>query len=426
MNQYHPMQALSQDLTPARFDAWERLLLEIVKSMSLPESLYERLEGHYTAIGELLCDTQNPELRDLQIFPQGSVLTRTLVRPLPGSDADVDAVAFKKDGTRLTAREWLDCLLKELEERARTQGTVTRKKRCVTVSYDDSVLPAHVDVTPAVPSAGNARTDGSGYLEVPDYPTNTFHPTNPKDFAEWVMWVSMQRFPLTPSTVRLTEALAKASIQPLPDHEDLIALDPLRLAIKVCKRHRDLFARRHNCEDVQPLSVIITTLVGKAYLSVAQSAANQHGELTILQALRDMVARIPLEFDSSGPGQWLLCNPGRPEENFAEKWNMNPRYAEAFFQWHGELQLALALGFYNFDDRTDFEKQIEESFGVEATRRTKQLLTEAAKSGSVMPGISIELAKKLHNGERAVSTLLGLANTSPTRAQEPRGTGRLG
>jgi hypothetical protein len=94
------------------------LLLEIVKSMSLPESLYERLEGHYSAIGELLCDSQHPALQDLQIFPQWSVLTRTLVRPLPGKDADVDGVAFKKDGIHLSPWEWLDCLLAELKSTA--------------------------------------------------------------------------------------------------------------------------------------------------------------------------------------------------------------------------------------------------------------------------------------------------------------------
>lgn len=51
-------------------------------------------------------------------FPAGSVLTRTLVRPLPGKDADADAVAFKKDGIHLSPREWLDCLLAELKARA--------------------------------------------------------------------------------------------------------------------------------------------------------------------------------------------------------------------------------------------------------------------------------------------------------------------
>jgi hypothetical protein len=114
-------------------------LLEIVKSMSLPESLYERLEGHYSAIGELLCDSQHPALQDLQIFPQGSVLTRTLVRPLPGKDADADAVAFKKDGIHLSPREWLDCLLAELKARAARKARLRARSAALRFSNTSPV-----------------------------------------------------------------------------------------------------------------------------------------------------------------------------------------------------------------------------------------------------------------------------------------------
>lgn len=412
----------------SRARSWEKLFLRIMRSISLPESSYEKLEGHYLAIAELLTDPKDPELKDLYIFPQGSVQTRTLVRPLPGAEADVDAVAFKADGTSLTPRELLDRLLAELEDRARTQGDVTRKRRCVTVSYDDKALPAHVDVTPAVPAVGNTEKDGTGPLEVPDYPSNEMRPTNPKDFAEWVMSVSKVPFPLDTETTRMAEAVAKADVESMPSHKEIVAMDPLRLAIKLCKRHRDLYARRYVCTDYQPISVLITTLVGKAYVSVATKAWANRQSFTMLEAVQAIVEQMPLEFDESPTTSrlWKLENPRRPDENFAEKWNADPKYVTVFMAWHADLKRALALGLEEFADRSTFETNVGVALGIDSRSVAATFLTEAAKAGDAMPGISPSLAKTLYNGERAAGVLLGLAASAPTRAQEPRETDRLG
>lgn len=412
-----------------RLDAWERLLLDIGQSISLPESLYERLEGHYDAIGELLSNPTEPELSDLLIFPQGSVLTRTLVRPLPGGEADVDAIAFREKGTRLSPCEWLDRLYAELNARARTQGSVKRKRRCVTVSYADTVLPAHVDVTLALPTAGNIKDDGTGPLEVPDYPSNELHPTNPKDYADWVTDASLQLLPLTLLTRRLVEArvaVAKAEVESMPSHADMVKLDPLRLAIKVAKRSRDIYARANHCEDVQPISVVITTLITKAYLAVVREAQHAQRELTMIQALREIVARMPDQFDRQGARQWVLANPRRPTENFVEKWNKNPLLADTFFAWHGHLKQVIDLGLYNFDERDDFVQAVEEAFGLEPKRETHKRLVEAAKAGVEMPGLAAATATRLRHGETAAATLLGLAPRTPDRPQQPQDLGRLG
>src|SRR5688572_31019351 len=81
-----PWSNLAINESRERHLAWDRLLLEIARSISLPESLYRRLERHYDAIAEILTDPTDPELSDLLVCPQGSVRTRTLVRPLPGRD----------------------------------------------------------------------------------------------------------------------------------------------------------------------------------------------------------------------------------------------------------------------------------------------------------------------------------------------------
>lgn len=417
---------LDKTCTDERLDAWEQLLLDICRSISLPESRYAKLESHYDAIAQLLVDPKDPELTDLRIFPQGSIKTRTLVRPLPGSEVDVDAIAFRAQGTRLTPRELLDRLLAELQARARTQGDVIRKRRCVTVAYEDQELPAHVDVTPAIPTLGNVNNDGTGPLEVPDYPSDSMSPTNPKDFAEWVTQGSQVLLPLRQSTKRLVEFAAKAEVESLPSHADSIKLDPLRLAIKIAKRHRDLYARLQKCEDHQPISVVLTTLITKAYLAVAAEAQQSGRELTMIEALRAIATRMPAQLDRNVPGQFLLSNPRRETENFVEKWNVEPAHARVFFEWHAQFQQAVDLGLYNFADRDHFMVAIEEAFGVEPKRVTDRRLVEAAKAGAELPGLAENTATRLRQGEAAVGTFLGLAPQTPSRAQQPQDLGRLG
>lgn len=409
-----------------RLDAWERLLLDIAQSISLPESLYTRLSKHYDAITDVLSTSTEPSLTGFDLFPQGSVLTRTLVRPLPGAEADVDAIAFRETPPTLTPCQWLDTLHTELNARARTQGTVKRKRRCVTVSYDDSVLPAHVDVTPAIPTRGNDQSGGAGPLEVPDYPSNTYHPTNPKDFAAWVTVASEMELPLAPVTTRLVEARTAASVEAMPSHEDMIAMDPLRLIIKLAKRHRDIFARDNHCEETRPISVVLTTLITKAYMKVVQDARVQRREFTIVQALREIVRRMRDQFDRIGPGLWQLSNPMRASENFVEKWHADPALATTFFDWHNQFQGVVDLGLYSFEAREDFVHAIESAFGLEPKRASEKMLTEAAVAGSELPGLTAAEASRLRPGAKVGSTLLGLASQEPSRAQKPQDLGRLG
>lgn len=412
--------------TVERLDAWERLLFDIAQSISLPESLYTRLSRHYDAITEVLSTSTEPSLTGFDLFPQGSVLTRTLVRPLPGGEADVDAIAFRETPPKLTPCEWLDKLHAELKARARTQGTIKRKRRCVTVSYDDSVLPAHVDVTPAIPTHGNTQAAGAGPLEVPDYPSNAYHPTNPKDFASWVTDASLQELPLAILTKELVEARTAASVQPMPSHEDMIAMDPLRLIIKLAKRHRDIYARDHQCDDTRPISVVLTTLITKAYLKVVDEARLHRREFTMVQAIREVVRRMRDQFDAIGPGRWLLSNPKRPGENFVEKWLTDAALATTFFDWHTEFQQVVDLGLYSFDSRADFVGAIENAFGLESKRASERMLTEAAAAGTELPGVTPAEAARLRPGAQVGATLLGLAAHEPTRAQRPQDLGRLG
>lgn len=405
-----------------RTSAWDLLLLEIADAVSLPASEYERIEGHYKAISEILEDPNDPNLADAVIFPQGSFLTRTVIRAPANGEIDVDAIMFLKR-TALGPQKLLEALHAELEARARTQGEVERRNRCVTVHYADQNYPSHMDVTPAVPTNGNVAKDGQGPLEVPDYNADDWHPTNPKDFADWFNAICARALRLARTYDAV--AVAKAATEALPSHADINAFNPLRAAVKLLKRHRDQFKSRQREGAPVPISVIITTLVAKAYDELAKS---QTHAMTALEVVQELVRRMPSQFDQiGGPGaQWVLSNPRRPSENFAEKWNRHPEYALLFAQWHAELTEALALGQQAFIEPRDFEAAINKAFGPQAERRTRSYLNEAAARGQVLPGLAPGASERLAKAGSVESLLTGLAQSNPEGPARPKPTGRLG
>lgn len=411
--------------TSPQEDAWEKLLLDIVEDVSVPASEYQRIESHYQAISEILVDPDDPALADGHVFPQGSFLTRTVVRALGNGEIDVDAILLLRE-TSLAPRELLETLHAELEARARTQGGVERRNRCVTVHYADETLPAHLDVTPAIASDGNDDDEGWGPLEVPDYKQADWHPTNPRDFADWFNDISETSIALSQESVAFAEATKRADAEDLPSHEAINAFDPLRATVKLMKRHRDAFRERHGVDAPVPISVVITTLAAKAYMEVA--ALSQKQPLTALQAIREIVARMPNQFDQNGRAglPWQLCNPRRPAENFAEKWNRDSAYAAMFAKWHGELANAVGLGFVEFSEERDFEEAVLTAFGPEARKRTRTFLLEEAGLGHPLPGLNDTTADRLRKAGAVGTTFRGLAHAEPREAAQPKSLGRLG
>ncbi len=411
--------------TSAQEDAWEQLLLEIVEAVSVPASEYQRIESHYNAISEILVEPVDPALADGHVFPQGSFLTRTVVRALGNGEIDVDAILLLRE-TSLSPRNLLESLHAELEARARTQGSIERRNRCVTVHYADESLPAHLDVTPAIPSDGNSDDEGWGPLEVPDYKQAEWHPTNPRDFADWFNDISQTSIMIAQGPVAFTEARKRAETEQLPSHEAINAFDPLRATVKLMKRHRDAFRERLGADVPVPISVVITTLAAKAYKEVA--TLSQQQPLTALQAIREIIARMPNQFDQDGRTglPWKLCNPRRPAENFAEKWNRDPAYAAMFARWHGELANAVGLGFVEFSEERDFEQAVLTAFGPEARKRTRSFLLEQAGAGQALPGLAGPTADRLRKAGAVDTVFRGLAVAEPSEAAQPKSLGRLG
>lgn len=318
--------------------------------------------------------------------------------------------------------ELLDRLFTELKTRVRTGGTVSLAKRCVTIQYEDKKLPCHMDVTPAERKPGNSKDDGSGRLRVPDRSTESWSPSNPKDYAEW--FDEMASIELK---VRLTESYRqliskRADTEPLPSHEEITAPNGLRVGVRLMKRHRDVYVKRTGRKETQPISILITTLAAKAYERVAVRSHDK--VMTPLQILTEVTAEMLNCFDPPQQGeQYRLENPEDTDENFAEKWNDNPELPRTFFDWHQNLERSLHYGYIDFPSRERFRSELTEAFGTSSGHACDEYF--AVIKNVHYPGLSPAAAEQARIAGQSAA-LIGLGRTEPTRAAQPKPLDRLG
>ena len=408
--------------TQERRDAWETLLLEIDARISLSQTQYAGLNSRYESISEILAEPRDQELGDLLVFPQGSISTRTVTKPPGREDVDVDAIAYVKGGAHLSPLDLLDRLYKELKDRVRTAGWVKLSNRCVTIKYADKQLPCHLDVTPAENQPGNPKCDGSGRLRVPDCRTAGWSPSNPKDFAEWFEACAALKVEIAIPSAYQALLEKRAEAEPLPAHNEIVAPNGLRVSVRLMKRHRDIYVERTGRKKTKPISVILTTLVAKAYERVVKRSWDQ--TLSPLQILTQVVAEMPNCFDSPTASEpHRLLNPADYSENFSEKWNENPEFVRTFSIWHSHLQRVLRYGLFNFPSRERFRSELAEAFGMSAGRVCEEFFAEI--TNGVYPGLSVAAARKAGVAGRSAA-LIGLGRSEPTRAAQPKPLDRLG
>lgn len=95
----------------------------------------------------------------------------------------------------------------------------------------------------------------------------------------------------------------------------------LQQVVQILKRHRDIMFR--NDHDDKPISIIITTLAGRAY----------QGEENLVQALCNVVNRMSQFIHKNAKNEYVVENPVNPEENFADKWPTHLKRQQNFFRW---------------------------------------------------------------------------------------------
>ena len=329
------------------------------------------------------------------IFPHGSFRLGTAIRPLDENEEyDLDLACKLQEGiskdshTQKALKNLIGIELEAYRKARGIQSELEPKHRCWRLPYQDE-LRFHMDVVPCIPAdekrrnvvlesirntgldefvAGSASqttisiTDDrhEGYKHICD----AWDISNPEGYAKWF------EYQMNPQQTRIL--LEKAQVDDVPLFKKKT---PLQRVIQILKRHRDNWSKDN--PDSKPISIIITTLVARAY----------NGETDIVAALGNVLQKMG---GLVNPARPRVPNPVDPEEDFADRWYrqdcLHLRLEENFNAW----LLQARTDFQHLTSTTDTEflcEHIEEKFSlrVNEAELKKQLGISAASANIVTP-----------------------------------------
>ena len=265
---------------------------EIGRMLQITPTQYERAKRAYESVGDWLEDASSPlAAYRPEIYPQGSMALRTTVRPLHDEEFDLDLVC-ELDGWSGTAMECYKAVGDRLSAHETYRKMLEGKKRCWRLNYAGDF---HLDALPG-------RDDMAGptfSIEVPDRAVSDWKPSNPKGY---VLWFEGRARPFY--------KLLEARKIPLPELNPADAGDPLRRAVQLLKRHRDI--RFDGNPDNAPRSIVLTTLAAKHY----------RGQESVGEALLGILVGIHAEIANAN-GVLAVPNPVNEDEDFADAWHSN-------------------------------------------------------------------------------------------------------
>jgi Second Messenger Oligonucleotide or Dinucleotide Synthetase domain len=358
------------------------ILETICQQLELSDTQHEDAESRYKAVGTWLSSSDNALLHDAEIYPQGSFSIRTTVKPISKEEYDLDLVCLVPKFSSRTQPSQLKRLIGDrLRANEKYWDMIEEKPRCWRITYANEF---HLDITPSIYNP----TCGQGGELVPDKKINQWKPSNPRGYRRWFE----ERAKLRPRFLLLESPLAKSQIEALPGPTTFKGFLPRM--VQLCKRHRDIwFSNRDS--DLAPISIILTTLIANSY---AYCVANLTYE-TEFDLLLEVLRHTENFIETDATGRFYVWNDTTTNENFAEKWNEDTRYADGFFSWHKQ-----AL--------TDFENL---PF-VSGLDEVKKSLSPVFGDNIVMKALSAHtssISAHREKGTLAVGTGLGLANLRP-------------
>lgn len=368
------------------------VLERLCQGLELTDSQFQSAKERYEAVGTWLAAAENPTLRALAIYLQGSTALGTTVKPISRNEHDVDLVAHIRGVSYSTAPAIIKKLIGDrLRMNGRYVPLLEEMPRCWRLNYANEF---HLDITPSIVNPAC----GSGGELVPDKKVKEWCASNPKGYKG----LFDQRASIRPRLRVLEAAVEKrlrAEIEPYPMSQGPKGI--LRRVVQILKRHRDYHFLDEDA-SVAPISVVITTLASRSYeYCVSRSVFDDEFDL-LCAVIRHMPAFIETGLADGRP-QWFIWNETTTGENFAEKWNQDASRARAFFSWHGRA-LADIEKLSAVDGLDSLTKSLTESFGSAPANRALAGLTHDISSARALSQLSVAPAVGLSLRQAARGT----------------------
>ena len=147
---------MEASLIPLQADALDFLLEQLSVMLQLPASKYRNAEDKYHAVGAWLAEPGSP-LRGLDpdIYPQGSMLLQTTVKPRVGDEYDLDLVCHLKVARSVNPLTVYEMVKRRLGANEKYASILRPKKRCLRLDYSGDF---HLDILPACPDIDRGNT----------------------------------------------------------------------------------------------------------------------------------------------------------------------------------------------------------------------------------------------------------------------------
>lgn len=283
---------------------------ELAESLNISETMRNKAESAYTALGEWIEGNEEGELAE--VYPQGSFALGTVVRPPNGEDLDydIDLVCQLPGMFKCPSEE----IKRFVGERIKEHGIYVDKlcpegKRCWTLNYGSF----HVDVLPCTDDHQRGGTAIRLTHKDPGTKVYSNRYSNPRGYARWF------EGRMGDSLLEAKRQLSAKILCSIEDVPTFAVRTPLQKAVQILKHHRNLM---FESDKDAPISIIISTLAGMAY-------RGEGGTYDAVVGILDRMA----SYVSGDPGHYRILNPADEDENFAERWNERPEKATAFFTW---------------------------------------------------------------------------------------------
>lgn len=294
---------------------------KIATEIEISETQAEKAKESYEAVGNYL--NNNIKQYDVRIFPQGSFMLGTVIKPISDKDEyDIDLVATI-DNKFTSAKDLKNIVGDVLKTGDRYSEKVEEGKRCWTIQYSESAN-YHMDILPTMKSDTYFQNKKLIMTHKEDENSDyEFRQTNPEAYYDWFV----KR--MEEEKKKLTEEYAirnKIEIVEVPEYK---IKTTLQIAIEILKRYRDI--KFKDTPDIKPISIILTTLMARIYT----------GKENVYELIEKFSKEYVLYLEKDENGNVLIQNPVNENENFADKWPSNPERKEAFFKFMDDLKYDL-------------------------------------------------------------------------------------
>ena len=284
----------------------DRLLVGICGKLQLPPSLYEQAEKRYHTISDIIQNDAIFNGVDLRMYAHGSFRLKTTVKPLSENEYDLDFVVEVPSGMMMTAQQLYNHIYRILSTDGVHDGMVEKKSRCIRVNYANDF---HMDIMP-----GQVVNRATNEIIVPDHDLKGwYHHSNPLGYAEWFENQAKTRILIEMNQQRII----KSSAEPISDQEVVTRLEPLRRAVQLIKRYRDIYCEKNNREPVR--SIVLCTLMGE----ISSSYSSE------IDIIKDFCSYTNTKIAESNGEPFEVRNPV-VDEVLTEKWAENKQNYKDF------------------------------------------------------------------------------------------------